>query len=70
MMHERAVAIEKVNPPLCNRSRGVEPKMCSVHRKRKKFNRAAQAFLELLVGDGAGRDGVNGGSSVTNGAAL
>jgi DNA-binding transcriptional LysR family regulator len=31
-----------------------------VHRKRKKFNRAAQAFLELLVGDGAGGSGVNG----------
>lgn len=31
-----------------------------VHRKRKKFNRAAQAFLELLVGDGAGGNGVNG----------
>jgi len=31
-----------------------------VHRKRKKFNRAAQAFLELLVGDGVGGDGVNG----------
>ncbi len=25
-----------------------------VHRRRKKFNRAAQAFLELLAGDGAG----------------
>ena len=31
-----------------------------VHRKRKKFNRAAQAFLELLVGDGVGGNGVNG----------
>ena len=31
-----------------------------VHRKRKKFNRAAQAFLELLVGDGVGGDAVNG----------
>jgi len=31
-----------------------------VHRKRKKFNRAAQAFLELLVGDGVAGDGVNG----------
>jgi DNA-binding transcriptional LysR family regulator len=31
-----------------------------VHRKRKKFNRAAQAFLELLVGDGVGVNGVNG----------
>jgi LysR family transcriptional regulator, transcriptional activator of the cysJI operon len=31
-----------------------------VHRKRKKFNRAAQAFLELLVGDGAGGNGTNG----------
>jgi DNA-binding transcriptional LysR family regulator len=31
-----------------------------VHRKRKKFNRAAQAFLELRVGDGAGGNGVNG----------
>jgi DNA-binding transcriptional LysR family regulator len=31
-----------------------------VHRKRKKFNRAAQAFLELLVGDRAGGNGVNG----------
>jgi LysR family transcriptional regulator, transcriptional activator of the cysJI operon len=31
-----------------------------VHRKRKKFNRAAQAFLELLVGDGAGGNGVGG----------
>jgi DNA-binding transcriptional LysR family regulator len=31
-----------------------------VHRKGKKFNRAAQAFLELLVGDGVGGDGVNG----------
>ena len=29
-----------------------------VHRKRKKFNRAAQAFLELLVGDGVGGNGV------------
>jgi DNA-binding transcriptional LysR family regulator len=31
-----------------------------VHRKRKKFNRAAQAFLELLVGDAVGGNGVNG----------
>jgi hypothetical protein len=31
-----------------------------VHRKRKKFNRAAQAFLELLVGDAVGGNGING----------
>jgi DNA-binding transcriptional LysR family regulator len=31
-----------------------------VHRKRKKFNRAAQAFLELLVGDGVDGNGVGG----------
>ena len=49
----RLVAVKLLAPDLV-RPVGI------VHRKRKKFNRAAQAFLELLVGDGAGRDGVNG----------
>ena len=31
-----------------------------VHRKRKKFNRAAQAFLDLLVGDQNGHGSSNG----------
>ncbi len=51
----RLVAVKLLAPDLV-RPVGI------VHRKRKKFNRAAQAFLELLVGDGAGGD--------TNGAAL
>ncbi len=52
----RLVAVKLLAPDLV-RPVGI------VHRKRKKFNRAAQAFLELLVGDGAGRDGVNGAAS-------
>ena len=35
-----------------------------VHRKRKKFNRAAQAFLDLLVGERNEHEAVNGRNGV------